>query len=92
MNESKPWYKSKGVLLGLTTVFVFGGNALYGFLTPEITPEQFDAIANAEPVVKDIVQRLQNGESWMNLIGTISGVLFSVLRAWFITTPRLSAK
>jgi hypothetical protein len=90
--ESKPWYQSKGVIFGLTVLLVFGGNALAGFLTPQVTPEQFDAIQNAEPAVRDIVTKLQNGENWLNLIGSISGLLFTVIRTWFITAPKITAK
>ena len=90
--ESKPWYQSKGIIFGLTVLLVFGGNALAGFLTPQVTPDQLAAIQNAEPTVRDIIERLQNGENWLNLIGSLSGVLFTVIRAWFITMPKITAK
>ena len=87
---AKPFYQSKGFLFGLTVLLVFGGNWLIGFLTPQVTPEQLAAIQNAEPIVQDAIQRLQNGENWMNIIGSLSGAIFMVIRAWFITTPKLS--
>lgn len=89
--EKKPWYKSKIILLALTVVFVFGGNYLFHFLGANITQEQLDAIAQSQPVIADLIELYKSGESIYSLIGAAVGALFLVFRAWFTTTPKITA-
>lgn len=86
---AKPWYRSKIVLLCLTALLVFGGNLLTGYLSGRVTPEQLQAIRDADPMVWDIIHRLQSGESWLSIIGTVVSVIGLIIRTWFIKTPSL---
>jgi len=86
----KPWYKSKIILLALTVIGVFGGNYLFGFLGANITREQLDAIAQSQPAVAEIIERLKSGESILSVVGSIIGVLILVFRAWFTTAPKIT--
>lgn len=88
--ESKPWYLSKGIIFALATVLVFGGNWLAGWLSPNVTADQMEALRSAEPQVQEVVEKLKNGESILNLLGTIAGIAFGIIRAWFIKTPSLT--
>lgn len=89
--EKKPWYKSKIILLALTIIGVFGGNYLFNFLGANITREQLDAIAQSQPAVAEIIERLKSGESILSVVGSIIGVLILAFRAWFTTTPKITA-
>jgi hypothetical protein len=85
--EQKKWYQSKIILLSLSTVLVVGGNLLTGFLTGQgVTPEQLNAIAAAEPEVAEAVQRVQMGDSIIQVIAGLFPVAIMVLRLWFTNT------
>jgi hypothetical protein len=85
--ESKKWYQSKIILLSLSTVLVVGGNLLTGFLTGQgVTPEQLNAIAAAEPEVAEAVQRVQAGDSILQVIAGLFPVAIMILRLWFTNT------
>lgn len=90
--EKKPFWKSKIILLALTLIGVFGGNYLFRFLGANVTQEQIDAIAQSQPMVAEIIERLKNGESVISLLGSIVGVLILVARAWFTNTPKIVLK
>lgn len=90
--EKKPFWKSKIILLALTLIGVFGGNYLFHFLSTNVTQEQIDAIAQSQPMVAEIIERLKNGESILSLLGSIVGVLILVARAWFTTTAKIALK
>lgn len=90
--EKKPFWKSKIILLALTLIGVFGGNYLFHFLGANVTQEQIDAIAQSQPMVAEIIERLKNGESILSLLGSIVGVLILVARAWFTNTPKIALK
>lgn len=83
MVETKKWYQSKIVLFGIVLTLVYGSNFITGWLSGNVSADQLDAIVDTKPQVLDIVNRLKNGESVLSLLGTIAGVLISVLRVWF---------
>jgi hypothetical protein len=85
--EKKKWYQSKIILLSLSTALVVGGNLLTGFLTGQgVTPEQLNAIAAAEPEVAEAVQRVQAGDSILQVIAGLFPVIVLILRVWFTNT------
>lgn len=85
--EQKKWYQSKIVLFSLSTLLIVGGNLLTGFITGQgVTPDQLAAIETAEPEVAEAVQRLQSGESILQVIAGLFPVLILILRVWFTST------
>jgi hypothetical protein len=86
MQESikKPWWQSKTILLALTSVLVFGSNLLSGWLTMQgVTPEQVDAISQAEGPVRDAIENVKSGGNVLSAVGSLFGVAILVIRAWF---------
>lgn len=83
MEQTKKWYESKLVLFGLALVLVYGTNFLYGWLGSNVTPEELEVIQDTKPDVLDIINRLRNGESVLNVIGTAAGVIIVIVRTWF---------
>lgn len=85
--DTKPWYKSKIVLFSLTGLLVFGSNLLSGWLTGAgVTPEQIDALQSVQPEVTQAVERIQQGEQILGVIGSLLSVGFGIFRVWFTTT------
>lgn len=85
--ESKKWYQSKIVLLSLSTILIVGGNLLTGFLTGQgVTPEQLDAVAAAEPEVAEAIERVQTGDSILQIVAGLFPTLVLILRVWFTST------
>lgn len=85
--DTKPWYKSKITLLSLSGLLVFGSNLLAGWLTGAgVTPEQLDALQAAQPQVVNAVERIQQGEQILGVIGSLLSVGFGVFRVWFTST------
>jgi Zn-dependent protease len=79
----KPWYTSKTVLFAAVVVLIFGGNIAFGWISGQgVTPEQINAVSDAQPAVKEIIERVQNGESILNMLGIIVGIVIGLLRAW----------
>lgn len=88
---SKPWWKSKLVLLGLSIVALFGSGALTNFLDLQgVTPEMLEALRQSQPQIFDAIQNLKNGQSWVTVIGSLFGALVTIIRVWFTTTARLN--
>lgn len=83
MIPTKKWYQSKIVLFGLVLVVVYGSNWLFGWLSGNVTPEQIKAIQDTQPDMLNIVDRLKNGESVLNVIGSIAGIIIVIVRVWF---------
>lgn len=84
MEQKKPWYQSKLVLLGAVLVLVFGGNLATNFLVGNgVTPDQVEAVRLAYPDVADGIEQIKDGENLLNAIGAIGGALVMVLRKWF---------
>ena len=80
----KPWYQSKTILFALTSVLVFGSNLLNGWLTMQgVTPEQFDAISQAEGPVRDAIDNVKDGGNVLSAVGALFGTAIIVIRAWF---------
>ena len=88
---TKPWWKSKIILLALASALLFGGNALTGFLTGNgVTPEQLDAIKQTQPAIADSVDQLQHGGNVIQVIlGAIVPALIFIARKWFTNIPLL---
>ena len=85
--ETKKWYQSKIVLLSLSTILVVGGNILTGFLTGQgVTPEQLDAVAAAEPEVAKAIERVQAGDSILQIVAALFPTIILILRVWFTNT------
>lgn len=81
--NTKKWYQSKLVVLGLAITLVYGSNALLGWLSGSASVEQIQAIEETRPEVLDIVNRLKNGENILNVIGSVAGVIIVIVRVWF---------
>ncbi len=80
----KPWYKSKIILLALSSLMLFGSNWLTGWLTSQgVSQEQLDALSQAQPQVTDVVQRVQGGESILSVLGAIISIAILIFRTWF---------
>lgn len=83
----KTWYKSKIILLGITTILVFGSQLLNGWVTGQgVTPEQMQALEIAQPQIVDSVERIQAGENALAVLGTSFGAFVLIFRAWFTST------
>lgn len=81
---TKPWYKSKIVLLGITAVLIFGGSLLYRFLLGSgVTPEQLAAIEQQNPQITAAIQQIQTGENVWQALGVLFGSLVVIVRVWF---------
>jgi hypothetical protein len=81
--EKKPWYTSKTIMFALVSLLVFGGNYAFGWISGQgVTPEQIAAVKAAEPQVYEIVDRVQSGESILNMLGIIVSIAIGLLRAW----------
>lgn len=84
---AKPWYKSKIVLLSLSSLLVVGSNLLGNWLTGQgVTQEQMDAIAAVQPATADAIHKVQDGSNWLQALVGISSVLVLVFRTWFTST------
>lgn len=88
---AKPWWQSKIILLALSSILLFGGNALTGFLTGSgVTPEQLDALKQAQPDIANSVEQLQHGGNVIQVIlGGIVPALIVIARKWFTNIPFL---
>lgn len=84
MEQKKPWYSSKIILIALTGLVTIGANLLTGFITGNgVTSDQIEAVAQIQPAVADAIQKHQAGEG---IIEAISGVFFAAIvlfRRWF---------
>lgn len=91
--EQKKWYQSKIVLFCISAVLVVGGNLLTGFLTGEgVTPDQLSAIKSAQPEIANAVEKLQAGESALQVIAGLFPVIILILRVWFTSAPIATGK
>lgn len=84
MTESKKWYQSKLVLLGLAIVFVSVTGLVPSFLMGQgVTPEQLLVLETQYPGIKDALSGINAGEPWNKYIGTFLGALIVIFRTWF---------
>lgn len=89
--STKPFWKSKIILLSVASILIYGANFLTGFLTGSgVTDEQLDAIRQSQPAIADSVEQLQHGSNVIQVIlGGIVPALIAVARKWFTNIPFL---
>lgn len=85
--EKKKWYKSKIILLMLTSGMVVGGDLLFKYLTGQgVTPEQIAVISDKYPDIAANIDKLQNGASWLEYGGLIIAGGVAIIRRWFTSS------
>lgn len=83
MENSKPWYKSKIVIISGIAIVVIVANYLTGFITTNATPEQIKAVADLDPAVAETVKAVQDGQNWFSAAGTLIFTVIGFIRIWF---------
>lgn len=84
MEQKKPWYQSKIIMLGAALVAAFGSNLLTGWLSSNgVTPEQMESLQLAYPDIVEGVEKMRSGENILSAIGMIGGAVIIVVRRWF---------
>lgn len=79
----KRWYQSKIVLLAAGLAALLLGDLAFGFIGPNVTPEQLDSFQTIYPAGAEIVQQLKSGKSVLEVAGSIFAILIAVVRVWF---------
>lgn len=87
MEQKKPWYKSKIVLLAITAFFTIGTNLATGWLTGQgVTQDQIEAVANTQPAVAEAIKDYQAGQGLLNSISVLTFAAIALLRKWFTSS------
>jgi hypothetical protein len=79
----KRWYQSKIVLLAVGFAALLLGDLVFGFITPNVTPEQLDSFQTIYPAGAEIVQQLKSGKSVLEVAGSIFALIIAAVRIWF---------
>lgn len=87
MEQKKPWYQSKIVLLVLAALSTVGANLLTGFISGQgVTTEQLDAVAATQPAVAEAIEKYQQGQGLLQAISVVVFAAIGVIRKWFTTS------
>ncbi len=87
MEQKKPWYQSKIVLLVLGALSTVGANLLTGFISGQgVTKDQLDAIAATQPAVAEAIQKYQDGQGLLTSLTVVAFAAIGVIRKWFTTS------
>jgi hypothetical protein len=83
MEQKKPWYLSKIVIICAISVATLVTNHLTGFITVHATPEQIQSIAALDPSIGQFVESVQNGQNWFTAAGTLIFTVVGAIRVWW---------
>lgn len=86
MEQKKPWYQSKIVLLGITLALVNGTQLAFNWLGTQVTPEQIQVIQQASPEVAQQLETAFDSQNWFQALSAVGGFLTAIWRTWFTNT------
>jgi hypothetical protein len=85
----KPWYKSKIFLLASVMVFTALSQFYTQWIGGQITPEQFDVVANAYPELSNQIKTSVETNNYFAIISAVGSFLIAIWRGWFTTSSKL---
>ena len=80
ISATKPWYKSKIVLIALAATALFLGTYLK---SQGITQTQLDVLEQSYPDIAAAVEQYQTDNNFFALIGTLASTTIAIIRVWF---------
>jgi hypothetical protein len=87
MEQKKPWYQSKIVLLAITAFFTIGTNLATGWLTGQgVTQDQINAVAATQPAVAEAIDDYQAGQGVLNSVSVVVFASIALIRKWFTSS------
>lgn len=89
--QSKPWYKSKIILLSIGGILVYGAGAVTNFLALNgVTPEQLEVLRTTQPQIAEGIEQLKSGGNAFQIIaGLFVPAAIAIARKWFTNIPLL---
>lgn len=84
--QTKKWYQSKIVLLGLVLGFVGASDLSFHWLSGNVTAEQFAAVETQYPVLKDGIKQAIESKNIFGVVTTLGGFAAAIFRVWFTNT------
>lgn len=90
MEQTKKWYQSKLVLLGISLGLIGGTDLAFGWLSGNITADQLEVVQMQYPGLKDGLQKAVESKNYFGAITTVAGFVTAIWRVWFTNTSLTS--